>query len=549
MARLMMASETRTQLAAIARLRTQLFVHSLRTTRGTAELVSRIFIGILIAFAGIGGAIGFGAGAWSFVSNASPEWIAIFLWAIFLFWQFFPVMATAFAQSTDSSVFLRFPLSYRSYFLVVVAYGAFDIATALGAMWLTGIWIGIIVGDPALGIWSAIVLLVFAIVNILLARTIFAWIERWLAQRRTREIMGILFFLFVISFQFIGPLMGRYAGKEAPQVGTLSHELTPAQRVLPPGLAAVAIAQFHSRFGRGAGFLALLGVYGVVLLGLLHLRLNAQYRGENLSEELSPATFSREKQSIRPGWRVPGLSGPITAIFEKESHYLLRSGPMLFTLIMPIVMLTVFRVGSERGGGLLARAPEFALPTGAAYALLMLTNLVYNNFGADAGGIQYFFALPVRFRQVVLAKNLVHTIILVIELMLVGLVVLLLYGPPRLDIVAFTIAGLLFALPANLAAGNLLSLYSPKKVEYAVFGRQRAAQTTVLISFAVQFCVFGLAALLFLFTPTQAGHWFAAILVLTLAAGTVALYFTVLNRVDRIALDRRETLIAELCRA
>lgn len=548
MAWLSRASETGAQLTAIARLRAQALVHTLRTTRGTAELVSRIFIGILIALAGIGGAIGFGVGAWSFVADRSPEWIGIFLWAIFLFWQFFPVMATAFTQNTDSSVFLRFPLSYRAFFLVVVAYGAFDIATALGSMWLVGVWIGILAADPSLAPWAAIVLVMLAMVNVLLARAVFVWIERWLAQRRTREIMGILFFLLVIGFQFVGPLASRYGGKPSPQMGYLSHELTPAQRILPPGLAAFSIARFHGRFGTSALLLALLGGYGVLMLVVLHLRLRSQYRGENLSEEASSSNPLPEHQTIRSSWRLSLLPGPVAAIFEKESHYLLRSGPMLFTLIMPVVMLAVFRVGTGKDGGLLTRAPEFALPIGAAYALLMLTNLVYNNFGADGGGIQFLLALPVRFRQVVLAKNLVHSVTLGIELLLVSVVVLWLYGAPRLDIIAFTIAGIMFALPANLAAGNLLSLYSPKKVEYAVFGRQRAAQTTVLISFAVQLCVFGVATLLFLYSPHENGHWPASILLLVLFAGTSSIYLAVLNRVDRIALTRRETLISELCR-
>ena len=44
---------------------------------------------------------GFGAFAmaigmsWFFVSDGRPEFLAIPLWGVFLFWQFFPVMATA----------------------------------------------------------------------------------------------------------------------------------------------------------------------------------------------------------------------------------------------------------------------------------------------------------------------------------------------------------------------------------------------------------------------------------------------------------------------
>jgi len=336
--------ETRQQFAAIALVRWQLFLHSLRTTRGTTELVSRILIGIVIVFAGVGGAIGLGAAAWAFVSKGTATWLALLLWSIFLFWQLFPVMATAFTESTDSTVFLRFPLSYRAYVVTMIVYGAFDIATALGSMWLCGILIGITIADITLALWSALVLIIFALVNILLARTIFTWIERWLAQRRTREIMGVFFFLLVIGLQFIGPLMSRYGKSSKPGITQFGQELSPAQRISPPGVAAQAISLFHEHRLGSAGYLGLLAAYGATFIWLLHIRLRAQYLGESWSETAASNSSRPQKQSVRPGWRIPGLPAPIIAILEKELRYLSRSGPVLFTLVMPAVMLAVFRV-------------------------------------------------------------------------------------------------------------------------------------------------------------------------------------------------------------
>jgi hypothetical protein len=62
----------------------------------------------------------------------------------------------------------------------------------------------------------------------------------------------------------------------------------------------------------------------------------------------------------------------------------------------------------------------------------------------------------------------------------------LVFQPPRLRVLAFTFAWLLFATPINFTAGNLLSIYSPKRIDYAVFGRQRASESTILISLALQ---------------------------------------------------------------
>jgi len=539
------------QFTAIARARWQIFFHSLRTTRGTAELVSRIFVSFLIAGAGIGGAIGVGAAAWSFVSNSSPGWLALLLWFVFVFWQFFPVMATAFTESTDSSVFLRFPLSYRAFFLVVVAFGALDIATALGSLWLLGMLCGIAIAQPTLGLWAAIVLCVFALTNIILSRTIFAWIERWLAQRRTRELFGILFFLLVISFQLIGPLLNRYGDRSKPDVMRLGQRVSPVQQALPPGLAGNAITKLGHSPAQGFASFGLLCAYGACFLWLLNLRLRGQYRGESFSETSARRTQSRERQIVPPGWKLPGLSSCTAAILQKELLYLSRSGPMLFTLTVPVVMLTVFRFGGAGGekNGVLAHAPNFAFPAGAAYALLVLTNLVYNNFGADAGGVQLLFALPVRFRQVVFAKNLAHLTVLALEVGLVWGAVSFLYGRPPLDVTVMTLAGLVFAAPVNFSAGNVLSIYSPKKIEFATFGRQRASQTTILFSFLVQIVVYGIAALVLLFVPHGQGYWLAATVFALLAALTITAYLIVLGRVDRMALERRESMISELCRA
>ena len=544
------------QLSAIVRLRWHLFANSLRTSRGATELASRIFIGLLVALGGLGGALGFGLAAFFIASQDRLLWIGALLWAVFVFWQVFPIMSTAFSENLDSSIFLRFPLSYRSYLLVTLLYGASAPNTAMGLLWLMGIGVGVGFAQPSLLPFTALVLAAFALVNIFLTRMIFAWIERWLAQRRTRELLGIFFFLMIVSFQFVGPIFSRYGDKPSPKLMRFGRVLSPVERALPPGLAAEALDRIsHGSASAALGFLALECVYGLIFLSLLSVRLRAQYRGENLNEAIIVKSAGREIKTIHPGWRVPGFSAPVAAMFEKELRYLSRSGPMLFTLIMPVVMLLVFRLGpsSGRDEGFLKHTPNFSFPIGAAYAVLLLTNLVYNNFGNDGGGVQFYFALPVRFRQIVLAKNLAHLSVLGMELMLLWFGVYLLYEEPSLDITCVTIAGILFAAPANFAVGNLLSIYFPKKIDVGVFGRQRASPTTILASFAVQIVTFGVCALILLWSLSLHQHhgstWPATLIFLALAAIAIAVYIWVLRRMDRIALKRRETLVLELCRS
>jgi ABC-2 type transport system permease protein len=540
------------QLTAIADLRWRMFVNGLRSKRGKMELLSRVIVTAAFAIGGLGGFAMATGVSWYFVSQDKAEYLAFVTWPVFLFWQLFPVMATAFTNNPDSGELLRFPLSYRSYVLIRLAYGFFDPASALGCVGLLGILLGTTIARPLLFPWAFAVLFTFALFNLVLMQTVFAWLERWLAQRRTREIFGVIFILTMLSFQLIGPAIERLGKGPHPEFSQATQVAAQVQALLPPGLAANAIAQTsHGQFL--TGFLSLLFVVALTLaIGLLlHLRLRAQFRGENLSEAAARPT-GVQVQSLKVGWNLPGLSQSVAAIFEKEMRYLSRSGPMLLTLIMPIFMLIIFRMGPlnpMRHSSGLSRTPDMAFPGAAAYAILVLTNLVFNSFGGDAAGIQFFYASPVTFRQIVLAKNLTHASILAFNTAFAWIAVSYLYGTPHLAVTVATVAGLLFAAPLNFAAGNLLSIYAPKKRDFSAFGRQAASQTTVLASFGAQIVIVGLGIAAFTVARFYNNLWIAALLFLALAAISIPLYFMVLNRLDGIALERRETLMAELCRA
>lgn len=540
------------QIPAIAQLRWRMFVNGLRSRRGKMELASRIFV--TSAFA-VGGLSGFAAAAgvsWYFVSQGRAEFLAIVLWPIFFFWQFFPVMATAFTNNPDSSELLRFPLAYRSYFLIRLVYGYLDPASALGSVFLLGVLLGVSAARPMLFPWALLVLLTFALFNLVLMQMVFAWLERWLAQRRTREILGVLFILAMLSFQLIGPIMQRVGNGPHPE---LRHDLeigARVQAVLPPGLAADAIAEAsHARILTGFTYELALGALTLAVGYLLHLRIRAQFHGENLSEAAARPVV-KPVEGPHVGWALPGLSQSVAAVFEKEVRYLARSGPMLLTLIMPIFMLVIFRLGplnSMRHSSALSHTPDMAFPGAAAYSLLVLTNLVYNSFGGDGGGIQFFYASPVHFRQIVLGKNLTHAGILIANAVFAWIAVTYLYGAPHLAVTVATLTGLLFAAPLNFTAGNLLSLYSPKKRDFSTFGRQNVTQTTVLASFGMQILIVGMGAGVFALARLYNNLWIAALLFLILCAISIPIYATVLRRLDGIALQRRETLLAELCRA
>jgi ABC-2 type transport system permease protein len=541
----------RGQLAAVADLRWRMFVNGLRSKRAKAELVSRVIVTLAFSVAGLGVFVAATGFSWYLVSQGKAELLPLLLWPVFFFWQVFPVMSTAFTSNPDSSDLLRFPLTYRSYFLIRLAYGFCDPASGLGTVGLIGIILGLSFARPALLPWALLVLATFALFNLILQQTVFAWLERWLAQRRTREIMGVLFILCMFSFQLIGPVMGRMGKKPRPEVLQAVEIVSRVQAVFPPGLAADAIARTsQGHYAGGVTSLVFLEALTLAVGFLLHVRLRAQFRGENLSETGARPAVA-EKQSLQLGWDLPGLSQVVAAVFEKEVRYLARSGPMLLTLFMPMFMLLIFRLNPAMRGhsNFVGRTPELAFPSAAAYAMLVLTNLVYNSFGGDGGGIQFFYASPARFSQIVLGKNLIHAGILLANTAFAWIAIALLWSAPPLALTLATLAALLFAAPLNFTAGNLLSIYTPRKRDFSTFGRQNVSQTTVLASLGMQLLMVGVGFVVFLIARLYKSLWVATLLFLILSAIAIPIYILVLRRIDGIALQRRETLVAELCRA
>ena len=226
---------------------------------------------------------------------------------------------------------------------------------------------------------------------------------------------------------------------------------------------------------------------------------------------------------------------------------------MLYTLVMPVVILVIFRfsVGQTRhnGGSFLSRSGELAFPVGAAYAVLILANLLYNSFGADNGGIQLFYLSPARFREILLGKNLAHALVLALEMVLVFVAASFLYQPPTPVLFFATILAVVFGLFTNLIAGNLLSIFTPKKIDIGAFGRQRASTVTAFASLGVQALTIGLATVTVLVARSMHMLWIAIPIFAVLAAIAAAAYALVLSRIDGMAIGQRESLIDALCRS
>ncbi|GGH13931.1 hypothetical protein [Silvibacterium dinghuense] len=541
----------RQQYAAVAAIRLQMLRHGLRTKRGNFELGAQIFSSVFFGGIALLIGIGLGFGAYSIVSSRHFVLLPALFWPVFALWQFLPLMVASFQEHMDFGALRRFPLSFGSWMLLTLTYGALDIATIMGVICLYGIWVGLVVARPSAIFGVTLALVFFALFNFLLTRMIFAWIDRWLAQRKTREILGAVFLFLILGLQLVGPAIRHFSDDGNGRTKAASHFSAPmleqVQALLPPGMTAMAVeSALRSRSAQAmqAGGIALYAALAGLVLGV---RLRAEYRGESLGESPGRTTGkARSKAAVRGGW-LDG-AGPIGAIVEKELHYLMRSGVLLYGLAAPPILMMVFGSGGRHGHGSIPGFAHFALPIAAAYSFLGLTRLIANSLGGDGGGVQLYFLAPVRFRTILLAKNLVHLGLFFVELILVTAVVVFRFGLPKPEMIELTACWLLFALPTQLAAGNLLSLFMAYRMTLTRMSREQGAAGNGLLSMAIQLAILGVGAAVYALLAVH-GHVAAAMLaLLAIAAIGWAFWFQVAKKVDGIALHRREALISQLVR-
>lgn len=564
----------RAQYATMARLRWEMFRSGLRSIHGILDLGATGIAWMIYSFLGILLGTGMGIAAYYLVSGGEWRMLPILFWVLCFLWQAIPVMLASYQEQFDLGILLRFPVRFSSYCLLYLVFGLLDVSTVLGAVCCLGLWIGVAAARPELLGWTTLVLAVFAAFNILLVRAIFAWIERWLRQRRTREILGAVFMVGLLSLQLMNPALyqkGHARGSRheaqaeqllAAQVRyePLLKKMNAVQKWLPPGLAAQSLrGAVEQQPAQGVGLLAVLGLYVFLTGSVLALRLKSEYRGENLgaAPARAKAAAGRSQAALsggmggvvpvdRGGARMMGGSGPIAAVIEKDLRALVRTLPLLYAIGAPLLLVLVFSTVFFKTGGVQAPVFPLALPVCMVYAQLGFTQIFYNNLGTEGAGIQLYFLSPTPIRTVLLAKNMLHSLLFALSALVAGALASLRLGVPDSAVIAATVAWLVFSLPCNLAVGNIFSLKMPYRVNPGRIARQRGSQASALLSLLVQLGFLVVSATVFALAWSLHDLWIAPPIFVLLAVGAFLVWARVLSNVDAMANERRDALIATL---
>ena len=537
------------QIRLVAEVRWRILRNGLRRKTNRFDLLGLIVVGVFSGIFVFGLCFGFFAGAYAFLSQGRPGWIGLLFWGIFVFWQLFPIFATGFGAGFEFRSMLRFPLNLTAFYIIGLAYGLADFSSLASVCWLTSMTLGAAVAKPSVLPAMLMVVGLFLLLNVTLERVIGSWLERLLSRRRTRELFVALILLSMVSLNLINPIVNRYGALLKP----LALRVIPYFSWFPPSLAGRAIAgALQAHFAELALGSAGLLLYAAVFSVFLWRRCSAQYRGEELSETAAPARVAARRVAKAEDVpdRLSALSPQVAAVVRKEFRYLMRNNFSFFTLIMPPMLVLIFSsmFTGKHPTSEHQISSEMFFPGMMAYLILILMGPAYNCFAFEGRGIQTYFMVPLRFREVFLGKNLMLLSVLAVEIG-VSLVMLAWWlGLPSLPVFVATLAAMVFAVVGQLSLANWSSLTFPRKLEFGQMRGQRQSGMAVLTAFAAQI-VFGGVSAVVLFSGRWTGNpWLPAEAFALLAAAAVGGYFASLDALSRMAEEKRETLIEALCR-
>jgi ABC-2 type transport system permease protein len=541
---------TLAQIRLVAGLRWQILRNGLRRKSNRWDLIGLILSAVLGSIFVLAMCGAFYAGAYAFVSGSKVTWIALLFWAIFFFWQLFPVFVAGFGASFEFRNMLRFPLRLSTFYIIGLAYGLADFSATAATLWLLSMTAGATAARFSVLPAMLAAVVVFILLNVTIERLLGSWVERLLARRRTREFFVGFFVLAMVGLQFVAPFLQRHGNTLRPIV----ERILPYFAFLPPSLAGRAVAGFaqHNLVASIEGFAGLFA-YLLLFSLLLWQRFAAQYRGEELSETAAPRRLVQRAAARREGGSdaLGALPPSIAAVVRKEFRYLTRNGFTFITLLLPPLMVLLFAAQFSAGRSQLARhniSPDMFFPGMMAYLILILLAPAYNSFAYESRGIQTYFTAPVRFRDILLGKNLLLVSVLFFELATSIVVFGWRVGLPSPPRFVATLAAIVFITVGQLSIANWSSLSFPRKLEFGQMRNQRQSGMAVLLAFGVQITLGGVSALVLFWGKWTGNVWLPAEAFTFLALAAIAGYVASLEPLNRLAEAKRETLIETLCK-
>lgn len=539
------------QLAAIFEVQWRIFLNSIRTSTDRLVLIINIFayLMLLVIDLTISVVLGFGVYYLYHTNNVNlfPLLIGLFTGGM-LYWQIGPLLLSSFGGFTINLNNLRlFPISKDKLFLLNLCSGFIDPIALSMYLPLLGMLIGLAVASLITLPWAFLAITLFISFNVLLSRYIQRFFELLLSTRRSKELLGFLFFLFFLSFYALSQVwVNRDINKDtipsqsrpAAPSSKDAHQPLPDKTLtrasdndyfeaekqglvriisyfnwLPSGMCA---RQFlptqRTTISERSSALALMMLLTLGVLVLNYRRFDKEYKGQKLfmtmlMERLSGRGVAAASQ-LQKGVSQTDQAGRAeqgsgfwfgdtvwAAILEKELRYLYRSSRGLLTFISSIVISLVVFVPLMREVKPHSLIDIYSLPIINAYALILFSQFFNNSFGFDGHGVKLYMLTPVCGRDIFIAKNLVVAIVVALQNILTILLLHFLLRPIVFESLIHNTFIITIGLLARLSCGNFLSLFYPTKIDFSRFQNRNVSKLSMILSLATQGLIFFMVSL------------------------------------------------------
>ncbi len=457
--------------------------------------------------------------------------LAALLMLVTLYWQVAPVVSASFGASLDLRKLLVYPVPREKLFTVEVLLRMMGCAEML--LVLAGAAAGL-ARNPDYGRgtgWAAFAgAAAFAAVNVLLSAGTRNLLERLFMRTRFKELAMLVLVALVMT----------------PQLLLIFHvKRAQLLDVLPAHIALLWGAGASLMLGDKRAALVL-AAYLAAAYGFAQWQFGRAMRLDDAPAE-RPAAAERPPGFMDVVYRLPGrlLADPIGALVEKELRSMARIPRVRFVYAMSCFFGIIIYVPVLREMDRDSFYIQNALPVMGLYGLLMLGQVTYwNSFGFDKSAAQGYYWWPLRFRDVLVAKNLAVLVAVLPQILVIGLVA----RAFRLPVTGTKVGEVLIVIPVTalywFTFGNYFSVRTPRSMDAEKMNQMsNKLQALTIWTAPVTLLPIGLA---YWARAVFHSEWaFAGVMGIAAAMGVVV-YTIGLESVEQLAYRKREDVLAQL---
>ncbi len=478
-------------------------------------------------------------------ASASIEFIFFSMFGIlYLMWATVPLSIGG-SKQFDAGKLLMYPITLRKLFAVDLV----SELTTLHSVFAVPAVLAICIG-AGLGSGNLPGTLIIAIPAILFGVALSKWLSTVIGSLvRRKRARG----------ETIVALIGAVAGLGAAAVGQVAPLLVKHAesirylRWTPPGAAAFLLTA-----NAAADQLSYAVAYLVLSVYAIAFVVASYWLARRAALGLEGRR--RRKVSVQPttlesysGWQLPFVSAELSAVVEKEMRYAMRNAQVRMMALMPLILIIIRLVNSQRLGN--TRPPRtedfFAygsglLPLGGVlYVFLILAGLSCNAFAFEEGGMRTLILSPMDRRKILFGKNIAITLIALVLSTALLILNTIIFRDLTVSNILFV--GLSFIIFASISSsiGNWISIRFPKHMRFGKRLNVSGVAGLLLIPMVVVLATPPMLATLVGYFTRNVFNVYLTLALMVLVS--VGLYFVVLKFQGR-SLAKREIDVLEAVR-